>query len=90
MHELILTHSLDLRLDDFDNSCSAYDKALELGEDYLIHLNYAITLLRNDEVERCRDHFNKFDKLFSALDESCQVDEDVKAQANALRVALHF
>lgn len=78
------------KLDDFENSCSAYDKALELGEDYLIHLNYAITLLRNDEVERARDHFAKFDKLFSSLDESCQVDEEVKSQANALRVALHF
>ena len=77
-------------MDDFENSCSAYDKALELGEDYLIHLNYAITLLRNDEVERARDHFAKFDKLFSSLDESCQVDEEVKSQANALRVALHF
>ena len=32
------------RLDDFENSCAAYDKALELSDDYLTHLNYAVTL----------------------------------------------
>jgi Bardet-Biedl syndrome 4 protein len=76
------------RLEDFDNSCSAYEKSIELGEDYLIHLNYAITLLTNDEPEKAKDHFSKFDKLFSALDDSCEVDADVTAQANLLRVAL--
>jgi Flp pilus assembly protein TadD len=36
---------------DFDNACSAYDQALKLdNSDYLTHLNYAITLVLNDEV----------------------------------------
>lgn len=37
------------RLEDFENSCAAYEKALELSEDYLTCLNYAITLYSNDE-----------------------------------------
>lgn len=39
------------RLDDFDNACSAYEKAIELDkDDHLFHLNFAITLFNNDEV----------------------------------------
>ena len=37
-------------MDDFDNACSAYEKALELEEDHVFHLNYAITLFNNEEV----------------------------------------
>ena len=32
------------RLDDFDNSVAAYQKALEMDQDYLTELNFAITL----------------------------------------------
>ncbi|CAE7606185.1 BBS4, partial [Symbiodinium microadriaticum] len=76
------------KLDDFDNSCAAYTKAIELGEDYIIHLNYSITLYKNDELERAKDHFAKFEKLFAALDEASEVDEDVTAQASLIRTAL--
>jgi hypothetical protein len=40
------------RLEDFENSCAAYEKALELSDDYLTYLNYAITLYTNDEPVR--------------------------------------
>jgi Bardet-Biedl syndrome 4 protein len=76
------------RLDDFENSCAAYGKAIELGEDYIIHLNYAITLFKNDEPERAKEHFAKYESLFAALDEASDVDEDVTAQANLMRAAL--
>ena len=37
------------RLDDFDNACSAYEKAIEMESDHLFELNYAITLCNNGE-----------------------------------------
>jgi tetratricopeptide (TPR) repeat protein len=53
------------RLDDFENACAAYDKAIELGEDHITHLNYAITLYINDEPERSKEHFHLFEKVFA-------------------------
>ena len=31
------------RLEDFDNSCSAYEKAIEMESDHLFELNYAVS-----------------------------------------------
>lgn len=42
----------------------ARPQALDLDGDYLTHLNYAVTLLNNDEPERATDHFRSFKKLF--------------------------
>ena len=81
---LIFSH----RLEDFENACSAYDKAIELGEDYLVHLNYAITLALNDELERATGHYEKFKSLFATLEDASDVDEDVQTQANLLRMTL--
>ena len=55
------------RLEDFENSCAAYEKAVELGPDYLTHLNYAITLYRNDEMERSKQQFEVFESLFEGV-----------------------
>jgi hypothetical protein len=50
---LFILHSpFTNRLEDFENSCAAYEKALELSDDYLTYLNYAITLYTNDEPVR--------------------------------------
>lgn len=35
---------------DIDNACSAYEKAIEMDNDYLFHLNYAIMLTNNEQV----------------------------------------
>jgi Bardet-Biedl syndrome 4 protein len=75
-------------LEDFDNACSAYEKAIELGEDYLIHLNYAVTLALNDETERAEQHYEKFKMLFDNLEDTSDVDDDVGTQANLLKMAL--
>jgi Bardet-Biedl syndrome 4 protein len=53
------------RLEDFENACSAYDKAIELGSDFLVHLNYSITLYLNDEIERAREQYVRFESTFS-------------------------
>lgn len=57
------------KLDDFDNACSAYEKAIELERDHLFHLNYAIMLFNNDDPERGLQHFEEFMQIFSELDE---------------------
>jgi len=71
-------------LNDFENSCAAYDKALELGEDYLTHLNYCITLFSNDEIERAREQFLKFESLFVHVN-TTDIDTDILTQADLLR-----
>mmetsp|Transcript_15032 Transcript_15032/g.41072 ORF Transcript_15032/g.41072 Transcript_15032/m.41072 type:complete len:466 (-) Transcript_15032:165-1562(-) len=57
------------RLEDFENSSAAYEKAIDMEEDHLFELNYAITLALNDDLERARQHFLEFERLFGAFDE---------------------
>ncbi len=77
------------RLDDFENACAAYDKSLELSDDYFTHLNYTITLYKNDEIEKARKQFSKFEiALHNQTEENGEVDNDVKFQADALKKAL--
>ena len=45
------------RLDDFENSCSAYEKAMGMEEDHMTHLNFAITLYNFGEVSRAKEEF---------------------------------
>merc|ERR1719353_2307291 len=49
------------RLEDFDNACQAYEKAIDMEEDHLFELNYAITLFNNDEVDKARAHYAEFE-----------------------------
>eukprot|EP01052_Picozoa_sp_SAG31_P040657 SAG31_NODE_5941_length_2247_cov_1.585661_3_plen_191_part_00 len=73
------------RLDDFDNACSAYEKAIEMESDHLFELNYAITLCNHGEYDKARQHFLEFDKLFSDLDSDTKnSDPEVLEQRQAL------
>ena len=57
--------------------------------DHLFHLNYAITLYNNEEIDRARDHFEKFEQLFKELDEDVKgSDSEVLEQRQALGGAL--
>jgi Bardet-Biedl syndrome 4 protein len=76
------------RLEDFENSCAAYEKAIELGEDYVAHLNYAITLFRNDEIEKAKEQFEKFEGIFCKQPDLGEVDSDIIQQAEMLRNAI--
>lgn len=79
------------RLDDFDNACNAYEKALEMEDDYAVHLNYAITLCLNDEVEKAKEHFMQFENKFSVLDdEAKQSDAEILEQRKYLRSELRM
>ena len=87
---MLLLYSI-IRLNDFDNACAAYNKAIELnnGDDYLTYLNYALTLYINDEIERCREYFARFTVAFEALTiDTSEIDEEIIQQANLLKTAL--
>jgi len=55
------------RLDEYDNACSAYEKAIELESDHLFHLNFAIMLYNHDDVERATQHLQSFEELFQVF-----------------------
>lgn len=77
------------RLDDFDNACSAYEKAIELETDHLFELNYAITLYNNGEYESSKTHFENFKTLWNELDDEVKfAEDDVVEQMKELNVAL--
>ena len=78
------------RLDDFENSCSAYEKAIEMEQDHLFELNYAITLYNNGDIGRAEQHYASFKALFAQLDEeeSKASDPDVIERSRALAALL--
>uniref|UniRef100_A0A7S3GDF2 Uncharacterized protein n=1 Tax=Palpitomonas bilix TaxID=652834 RepID=A0A7S3GDF2_9EUKA len=77
------------RLDDFENACSAYEKAIEMESDYMFELNYSITLYNNGDVEKAKQHFVEFERLFQELDEETKnADPDVLEQRQALVMLL--
>ncbi|GBG90004.1 hypothetical protein CBR_g50096 [Chara braunii] len=54
------------KLEDLENACAAYDKAIELERDHLFELNYAITLYNFGELEKSREHLTQFHLLFQS------------------------
>mmetsp|Transcript_7584 Transcript_7584/g.14903 ORF Transcript_7584/g.14903 Transcript_7584/m.14903 type:complete len:419 (+) Transcript_7584:263-1519(+) len=78
------------RLSDIDNSCSAYEKAIEMDDDFLFHLNYAIMLTNNDQIPKAKKHLAEFERLFEQLDaEAKTADADVTEMRAALKAALN-
>ena len=74
------------RLDDFENSCAAYEKAIELGSDDLVtHINYAITLYNNDEIERARKQFSQFQSQFEMVRGEKEIDQELIDQYEILQ-----
>eukprot|EP01035_Chromulina_nebulosa_P017244 gene17244-22771_t len=79
------------KLEDFENSCAAYEKSIELSsEDYLTFLNYSITLYLNDELEKSKENFSRFEVLFNLQSDSggIDIDSDILKQADLLKDAL--
>ena len=77
------------RLDDFDNSCAAYDKAVSIdAADLTTRLNYAITLFKNEEVERAREQFKVFEELRDKKGME-DIDSEIDRQAIMLRLELN-
>ena len=56
---------------------------------HLFHLNFAITLYNNDEVERAAEQLSLFERLYQQLDDEARsADADVVAQREALTQAI--
>eukprot|EP01112_Ceratiomyxa_fruticulosa_P004571 TRINITY_DN1510_c0_g1_i3.p1 TRINITY_DN1510_c0_g1~~TRINITY_DN1510_c0_g1_i3.p1 ORF type:complete len:446 (-),score=106.20 TRINITY_DN1510_c0_g1_i3:95-1432(-) len=77
------------KLDDQENACAAYEKALSVESDPLIHLNYAIMLFNRGEIVKARNHFTEFEHLFQSLEEEARnADQDVLEQRALLQQQL--
>jgi len=77
------------KLDDFENSCSAYEKAIEMESDHLFHLNYALTLASNGEFAKARQQYDHAFRIFEGLDDDSKgADMEVVEQFDTLKVAL--
>jgi len=76
------------KLEDIENACLAYERAMELEDDWLFHLNYAVTLHNAGQVPEAEKHYAQFEKAFEQLDEETKkADPDVlqaKSQLEAL------
>jgi hypothetical protein len=51
-------------------------------------LNYTITLYKNDEIEKARKQYYKFEAAFrnyTASNENTEVDNEVKVQADLMK-----
>ena len=79
------------RIDDFENACSAYEKALAMETDHLFELNYAITLFNHGDAAAARTHFQSFEKLWQEVDEEGRAAErEVEMTRKVLGKALGF
>ena len=77
------------RLDDFENACAAYDKALSMEQDHVFELNYAVTLFNNEEFDHARAHLGEFERIFAGLDaESQKADPQVLQVRDLLTASL--
>ena len=54
----------------------------------MAHLNYAITLFLNDEIEKARAQFKKYDELFGRVNDVQDVDPEITRNEKLLRKAL--
>lgn len=77
------------RLDDFENACSAYEKAIRMESDHLFELNYSITLFNHNELDQAKAHFREFKQLWNELEEEVKnADPDVMEQMAELERSL--
>lgn len=77
------------RLDDFDNACAAYEKAIQMDSEPLFHLNYGIMLYNFGMIDPARQHYQLFKGMFSNLDEEAKnADPEVAEQARTFAALL--
>jgi Bardet-Biedl syndrome 4 protein len=77
------------RLEDLDNSFSAYDKAISMEADHLFHLNYAITAYNAKLIDKAKEQFNAFKTVWNELEEEVKnSDNDILEQMQLLDKAL--
>jgi Bardet-Biedl syndrome 4 protein len=80
------------RMKDPGNAMQSYEKAIALdADDYMTHLNFAVTLANCGERDRSRKHLDLYKKLLGKLDEDAlgNVDDDVTRMAKHLERQLN-
>ncbi|EPY35947.1 Bardet-Biedl syndrome 4 protein like protein (BBS4-like protein 4) [Angomonas deanei] len=82
---MLLGVSLSL-LNDLENACHAYERALRLSDDHLFHLNYAVTLYNSGCVQEAAQQF----KLFDVAWDSLTPEERRRESAEIPRVKRHM
>ena len=76
-------------LGDNDNACAAYEKAMSIEEDFLVCLNYSISLHNIGRVDEARTTYQKFMQLFSKVDQSSKdLDPEVQERSTLMARAL--
>jgi Bardet-Biedl syndrome 4 protein len=60
------------RLDDYDNACSAYDKAISMESDYVFELNYAVMQYNHADFDSAKRHYQECIKLWDELDDEAK------------------
>ena len=79
------------RLDDFENACSAYEKAIRMDQDHIFHFNYAIMLANHGQTEMAKQQCEMFEALWAQLTpEDKLVDAEVEPIRLQLRKRLGF
>ena len=73
-------------LGDFENACNSYEKALILEEDFMVFLNYAVSLFNYGKKEKAKEMYTKFKKAFDELDPSTR-DLDMEVQETSRNLA---
>ena len=79
------------RMKDPGNAMQAYEKAVALdGDDYMTHLNFAVTLANCQEYEKSKNHMDIYRKLIKTLDEDAvsNMDDEVIRMARDLDAQL--
>jgi Tfp pilus assembly protein PilF len=58
------------KLGDFENSCAAFKKAIDLdSNDCTVYLNYAIVLYNNGHNKKAKEVFGQAEEIFKTLED---------------------
>lgn len=78
-------------LGDIENACGAYEKALSMEEDFLIYLNYSLSLFNYGREDKATQMFICFQQIFDKLDAVTKdLDQDIHEKRRILAKALGF
>lgn len=82
------------KLGDFDNSCAAFRRAIELdNNDCTVFLNYSIVLYNNGQKVKAIEVFKQAEKIFESLEEDDKEPEMMDQRTvlmEALGLVLHL
>jgi Bardet-Biedl syndrome 4 protein len=76
------------KLEQLDDACKVYEMAIQISDDYLCHLNFALTLYNQDESERAREQYVRYEASVARLADPSELDQETKAVADQLKEAL--